>query len=66
MAVGFRKGALGCPYSKEYYGNQGMDLGPDAKRGEETYNVDSGVEGKRLTANGSRSSAKSGSKSSKR
>jgi hypothetical protein len=45
--VGFRKGALGSPFSTEYQANEGMDLG-NAERGEGAPRIGPGVLGKKV------------------
>ena len=53
--VGFRKGALGSPFSTEYYTNEGMDLG---RGGDRTTmpKIGPGAEGRRVTMEVSRDS----------
>ncbi|MDE2100378.1 MAG: hypothetical protein KGL39_24210 [Patescibacteria group bacterium] len=45
--VGFRKGALGSPWSRETYSNDPMDIG-DAEYGEGAPRIGSGVLGERV------------------
>lgn len=45
--VGFRKGALGSPWSRETYSNEPMDIGT-AERGESGPRIGAGVLGRRV------------------
>lgn len=47
--VGFRKGALGSPYSTETYGNMAPEVGAAAAPSERGPKIGSGVLGKRVT-----------------
>lgn len=46
--VGFHKGAMGSPFQKEYYGNEGIDMGPGGEPSERGPRIGSGVLGRRV------------------
>ena len=48
MGRTFTKGALGSPFSTEYYGNEGIEMGPGGRPSEGGPKIGSGVLGRRV------------------
>lgn len=48
MARGFHKGSSGSPFQTEYYGNEGIDMGPGGKPSDEMPRIGAGALGRKV------------------